>query len=367
MGKLWLRGEVNEKEQRVPITPDDASQLTSLGIDVHVEVSSNRVFADDAYQNAGCRLEPTGSWRDARSGTLVLGIKLPQFDGKPIEADHLFFAHQYTRTRILAEKPTALQMLGAFQEGGGRHYDIEFLSIDGCQCVTAFSRKSGSIGAALGVILYNLVKTDEKHAEPLFTVPSTLDTLCDLAVGRRDGIQLPSVAVLGTGGQCGRGASMMLKCMDIPFEAFGRQDLAKPDVTVTLSKFDVLINCMAVDESTPKILAAKDFHSNAKLSVIADIGCETNDNNPILLRDDLTSIDAPYYVREAGGNSVHIIAIDHLPTITPLESSIEFSRELAPLLIDYLTADKVPPAWSSAYAVFAEALEHSSPEGQLHR
>jgi saccharopine dehydrogenase (NAD+, L-lysine-forming) len=48
-------------------------------------------------------------------------------------------------------------------------------------------------------------------------------------------------------------------------------------------------------------------------------------------------------------------AIDHLPTLLPLEASQEFAAALLPHLLEFLISAELPPVWRNAKASFVRA------------
>ena len=78
---IHLRAESKPLEHRAALTPTTAKALVDAGYTVHVERSPLSIFADDEYEGTGVRLVPTGSWVDAPSEHVVLGLKeLPEED-----------------------------------------------------------------------------------------------------------------------------------------------------------------------------------------------------------------------------------------------------------------------------------------------
>ncbi|WP_267554336.1 hypothetical protein [Rhizobium rhizogenes] len=357
MKTIWVRGEVNPNERRSPLTPDDAASLIRQGYEVHVETAPKRVFSDSEYQQRGCIIEPRDSWRRQRDDAVTLGIKLPELTEDPLFGEHVFYAHQYTKTRILHEKPTARKMLDGFSRGGGTHYDTEFLTDETGAQVSAFSTVAGGVGTVLAIVLWSEIEGPAKTTpKRLFTAPTRMDELKGQARSGLGHCSRPSVALLGARGHCGIGAAAVLNELEIPYATFSRQALLDPRIDQDLSGYDIIVNCMAVDESTPKFLNPANIGPDSKIRIISDIGCETNNNNPILLRGRLSSIDEPFYEVSTNGRPVYVIAIDHLPAITPLESSQAFSAQMTPLLLSLLGGGDKSPPWVNAQSVFLRAL-----------
>jgi saccharopine dehydrogenase (NAD+, L-lysine-forming) len=73
---IWLRDETLDNERRTPLTPEDAKKLIEQGFVVHVERSSRRIFSDEEYENVGCQMVASGSWKDAPVTTTILGKEM---------------------------------------------------------------------------------------------------------------------------------------------------------------------------------------------------------------------------------------------------------------------------------------------------
>jgi saccharopine dehydrogenase (NAD+, L-lysine-forming) len=58
------------------VTPSTARQLIDNGFKIIVESSRERIFDDMEYVDVpGVTMVPTGSWANAESGHLILGLK----------------------------------------------------------------------------------------------------------------------------------------------------------------------------------------------------------------------------------------------------------------------------------------------------
>ena len=78
---IHARAESKPLEHRSAITPTTAKKLCDAGYEVHIERSPLSIFDDSEYENTGATLVPTGSWIDAPSGDIILGLKeLPEED-----------------------------------------------------------------------------------------------------------------------------------------------------------------------------------------------------------------------------------------------------------------------------------------------
>jgi saccharopine dehydrogenase (NAD+, L-lysine forming) len=78
---LHVRAETKPLEHRSAVTPSIAKQLVDAGYTVNVERSELSIFDDAEYEVTGASLVPTGSWIDAPSDHIVVGLKeLPEED-----------------------------------------------------------------------------------------------------------------------------------------------------------------------------------------------------------------------------------------------------------------------------------------------
>lgn len=359
MKTIFIRGESNPNERRAPITPEDAGRLVERGCRVKVSSSRSRIFSDEDYANAGCIVEPGESWRSPAGDTLTVGIKIPALNVQPLFGEHLFFGHQYTRNRVLSEKPTATAMLNALRAGGGIHYDMEFLADESGAKITAFSTVAGYVGAAIGIARACLRVRDAGNGDdaPPYDIPT-----CTAALRERAAVEIAQtrpldIGLIGPSGACGAGARELLSALGLTWTPIRHANLNADIGDEDLFAFDLLINCMAVDETTPKILSPSRCPRDARLSVIADIGCETNDNNPVLLRDGLSTLDAPFLARDRGdGRICDILSVDHLPALTPRESSEQVSKQLFPLLDNYISGSELDSPWQNARNIFHSSI-----------
>jgi saccharopine dehydrogenase (NAD+, L-lysine-forming) len=78
---LHVRAESKPLEHRSAVTPTVAKQLVDAGYTVNVERSPLSIFEDGEYEGTGATLVPTGSWLDAPSDHIIVGLKeLPEED-----------------------------------------------------------------------------------------------------------------------------------------------------------------------------------------------------------------------------------------------------------------------------------------------
>lgn len=78
---LHVRAETKPLEHRTAVTPTIAKKLVEAGYEVRVEKSPLSIFPDSEYEGTGATLIPTGSWTEAPSEHIIIGLKeLPEED-----------------------------------------------------------------------------------------------------------------------------------------------------------------------------------------------------------------------------------------------------------------------------------------------
>ncbi len=82
--------------------------------------------------------------------------------------------------------------------------------------------------------------------------------------------------------------------------------------------------------SCPRFVTAEDIAAaDRRLSVIADVSCDPeSEYNPIPIYSQCTKFDSPTLSIIGGENPLDVVAIDHLPSMLPLEARIGFSQIL---------------------------------------
>ena len=308
---LWLRAEHRSDERRAPLVPGDVATLVAAGIEVVVESSPHRVFADDEYAAAGAELAGTGSWPDAPDEAVVLGLKELPPEPYQLRHRHVFFGHAYKN------QPGARLLLDRFSAGGGQLLDLEYLTDDTGRRIAAFGYWAGYVGAALAVL---------QHAGALELPlrPGTREELdrqlAGVAAGR------PRVLVLGALGRSGTGARDALDTAGLPATGWDVAETRQLDRAAMLDH-EVLVNTVLTTQPTRPYLTVEDLAEPHRLRVLCDV---TNDvgspYNLFPLYSETTSWQEP--VLRVPGTDLELIAIDNLPSLLPREASVSFSAEL---------------------------------------
>ena len=117
------------------------------------------------------------------------------------------------------------------------------------------------------------------------------------------------------------------------------------------------MNCALLAAGTPPFITHS-LLTNPKrnLSAISDVSCDPySTNNPIPLYGECTTLKVPVMRIVDGTRPVDLIAIDHLPTLLPRESSESFSGALTPLLIDFDSS-----VWGRAEGVYQDMASRTA-------
>ena len=354
------------------MTPSTARTLIEHGYAVNVERSPGRIFKDTEFEAVGCTLVPEGSWPDVPRDHIILGLKeLPEND-TPIHHTHVQFAHVYKH------QAGWQRILSRYAKGGSTLYDLEFLQDKNGRRVAAFGHSAGFCGAALSLLCY--ARRFSNPDSPLPSVsayPTTASLNSDLKAALGPLPSHPRIIVVGALGRCGRGAIECCLQAGIADSSITKWDLEE---TTGKSSFpeildcDILINTIYLqpNSTSPPFLtkhSLREAGKERKLGVICDVSCDPNSSNsPLPIYDTCTSFTEPT-VRVDLGEGVprlDVIAIDHLPTLTPRESSDEYSNQLLPSLLLLDERNRSEP-WLGAERLYREKvaeLEQAEDGGQ---
>jgi saccharopine dehydrogenase (NAD+, L-lysine-forming) len=307
---IYIRAETYSKECRSPLVPDDVAILVRQGYHIAIERSSTRCFTDDEFEQAGAEL--TGAkWFDQEPSTLILGLKeldhLDLLNGH----SHVYFSH------CLKNQMGSSTILESFHRSHSKLYDLEYFRKDGRRCL-GFGFYAGLVGAVLGLRQhYNkkMYNEDISDLQPW----TSMDEMYEYVK-----VSPVYVAVIGNG-RSSKGVQHILQTFGVVF------DIIERDQTVVPYIYDILINCITLDEAYDKVWLSPEYMHKKSLLVV-DISCDyTKKNTPITIYKEATTWKNPVVY----SNNVSVIAIDNLPSLLPRESSSDFSKKLAELLQQY--------------------------------
>jgi saccharopine dehydrogenase (NAD+, L-lysine-forming) len=309
------------------------------GVAVTVEDSPRRCFPVGEYEAAGCRVVEEGAWADAPPDTIVLGLKELPDEPAALRHTHVFFGHAFKK------QPGAEPLLRRFRAGGGTLLDLEYL-VDGTgRRLAAFGYWAGYLGAALAVL----------HVSGTLPAPLTgfgreeLDAALAKAAGGA-----PATLVTGALGRSGRGARDALAVAGVTPTCWDLAETRELDKGALLAH-DVLVNAvLATGPGRPFVERSDVADPTRRLATIADVSCDVGGAYNVLPIYDSTTSWARPVRRLWDAPPLDLVAIDNLPSLLPLESSVDFSAQLAPLLPEI---GRPGSAWDTALASFRTTMK----------
>lgn len=349
---LWLRAETKPFEQRTLLTPYVAGQLVEHGYEVVVERSVQRIFDDYEYEAAGCQLVNTHAWHEAPPAAIILGLKELDSQDGPFTREHVHFAHVFKEQRGWQD------VLEQFRAGGGVLYDLEYLTDDSGKRVAAFGYWAGFVGAAVAMLAW----CSKQRKKPLAPLSSWSDKNALVAFLQSELAlvnETPNALVIGALGRCGSGAVELLSLCGIDSTCWDQAETASGGPFDAVRDHDVFINCVFVSAALPPFTTLEHLQlPNRRLQVISDVSCDPfGQYNPLPIYSRCTSMDQPVddiLFSDEGQTSLQLVAIDHLPSLLPRESSEDFAHQLLPVLLDI--SQRNGGAWQRAKAVFSHHL-----------
>jgi len=314
--RVYIRCESAENEKRTPIVPKDVVRLIEKGIEVIVQTSGSRIYSNSDYLNAGAHLTNT-QWFEYKDA-LIIGIKelnnLEQLNGHT----HMYFSHSYKN------QVNSSAILNAFIESNSKIYDFEYFVNNTNKRLIAFGFHAGIVGAVLGLRQYSNNLTNIPDLENLTHFPNIEELLKSLYKITSRQVK---IAIVGAYGRCGSGVRHILDNLKVHYTAF-----SKEDDTSQLKNYNLIYNCISLDESYNKVWFNKDSEFTHHITIV-DISCDyTKANNPIAIYNQATTWAKPVF---KANKSVDVIAIDNLPSLLPKESSDMFSEKCTDLLLEF--------------------------------
>ena len=325
MTHLWVRAEQRPNEERVGLTPEGAGALITAGIKVTVEQSSARAIAIDGYIDAGCEIAPENAWPSAPTDAIVFGLKELPEDGTSLTHRHIMFGHAFKG------QPAGQMLLKRFKAGGGTLYDLEYLVDETGRRVAAFGYWAGYAGAAVALKCWAaqqkgaLAGTVSKYAGKAALLA---DLTADLPAAKR-----PRAIIIGALGRVGTGAADLCSAMGMDVTKWDVAETASGGPFPEILAHDIFLNCILARPGCPVFVPARAITDTArKLTVIGDIACDpTSDFSPVKVYNRTTEWAEPA-LRVADNPVLDVTAIDNLPSLLPVESSIDYAAQLLPTL-----------------------------------
>lgn len=132
------------------------------------------------------------------------------------------------------------------------------------------------------------------------------------------------------------------------------QETAKGGPFYDLLGVDIFVNCIYLSKPIPPFLTMEMLGKNdRRLSVVVDVSCDTtNPHNPIpIYNRNTTFLDPVLTVKTDSNVPLAMIAIDHLPTLLPKESSEFFCANLLPSIMELKTYPQAR-VWADVLSLF---------------
>ena len=170
----------------------------------------------------------------------------------------------------------------------------------------------------------------------------------------------PVVFVIGAKGRSGTGAVELAKALGLETVEWDLEETRKGGPFAEINAADVFVNCVLVGSPLPPFVTMESLaQQGRRLSIISDVSCDPYGSyNPVPVYNHTTTFDEPAIEVIGGDNSLHLIAIDHLPSLLPKESSEDYGEQLLPHLATL--TDIGQGVWQRAHDVFltkSQAIE----------
>ncbi len=353
---LWYRSEDKTGEERAVLTPAIVGELIQTGHAVTVEQSPQRCFPDDAYAAVGATMAPADSWREAPVDTVIVGLKELNGDTFDLKHRHIHFAHVYK------DQQGWQDVLSRFKRGGGSLFDLEYLVDDSGRRVAAFGFWAGYAGAAVAISAWVGQQRNETPSVKPITSYEHRDALLQslkTALAQRDNAR-PTALVIGAKGRSGKGAVELLENLNISVTQWDVDETREGGPFEKLLSVDIVINCVFIQQPLPPFLTTALLQqAGRQLSVLCDVSCDPyGDYNPLPVYQRTTTFAQPVDRLIEGPKPLDLVAIDHLPSMLPMESSEDFVQQLRPHLLTIGDLDN--GVWQRALSIFQQKSEQVS-------
>ncbi len=349
MTHLWVRAEQRQNEERVGLAPEGARDLIAKGIRVTVEDGPTRAIPIADYRAAGCEIAPAFTWPKAPKNAIIFGLKELPEDGTPLPHRHIMFGHAYKG------QPAGARLLARFRAGGGTLYDLEYLLDDAGRRVAAFGYWAGFAGAAVALKCW-VAQQAGQICGPVGVYPSKNALLAELASELAPtAAHHPDALIIGALGRVGHGVADLCAALDVPTTKWDMAETADGGPFPEILDHALFFNCILARPGTPVFLPESAKTAPRKLRVIGDIACDPDSEfSPIKVYGHATTWAEPA-LRVAENPVLDVTAIDNLPSMLPVESSMDYAAQLLPAL---MTLDRIEAGiWGPARAIFNDHIK----------
>ena len=346
---LWIRAEQRKNEKRVGITPHDASKLICKGIKVTVEESVDRIISTEDYHKVGCKIANQHSWPRAPKDAIILGLKELSDDVERLEHKHIMFGHAFKG------QTSGLKLLKRLKAGNGLLYDLEYLTDPEGKRLAAFGYWAGYAGAAVSLKAY----ADQQNTKGICGSVSVFENKEKMANYISNAFvnvenKYPKTLVVGALGRVGTGAIDFCESLGLRVTKWDIEETKNGEPFPEILEHEIFLNCILAKPGAPVFVREKYLSSIRKLRIIGDISCDPDSSfNPIPIYNSPTNWAVPV-IRVNTPQILDVMAIDNLPSLLPYESSVDFSKQLLPLLFDL--NESIKGVWKRAEETFLKCL-----------
>jgi len=346
---LWIRAEQRKNEKRVGLTPQDASKLICEGVKVTVEQSADRIISTEDYHKVGCKIANQHSWPRAPKDAIILGLKELSDDVERLEHKHIMFGHAFKG------QTSGLKLLKRFKAGNGLLYDLEYLTDPEGRRLAAFGYWAGYAGAAVSLKAY----ADQQNTKGICGSVSVFENKEKMANDISNAFvnvenKYPKTLVAGALGRVGTGAIDFCEALGLKVTKWDIEETKNGEPFPEILEHEIFLNCILAKPGAPVFVRDKYHRSIRKLRVIGDISCDPDSSfNPIPIYNSPTNWAVPV-IRVNTSQTLDVMAIDNLPSLLPYESSVDFSKQLLPLLFDL--NEPINGVWQRAEETFLKSL-----------
>jgi len=340
--KIYLRKEYYNNEYRSPLVPKDINILIKNNFTVYVQSSNNRCFTDIEYEEYG-GIIVEDEWYNYND-CLIIGIKelnLIENLGNKNNYNHLYFSHTFIYfSHTFKNQTKSKYILEKFKYSNSILYDLEYFIYDNNKRIITFGYYAGLVGAVLGIWQYYNKTNNIKNISDL-TYWKSFDNMYNFILPKI--IKDIKIAIIGSNGNCGTGVKYILNLLSIKFDEFNKN----ADKSILIN-YDIIYNCINLTSFIEPFFDKNTIFT--KNIIIVDISCDyTNIFNPIKLYDKATNWINPVY---SYSKFVDIIAIENLPSLLPIDSSIYFSNKI----INLLTNNEYKKYWNQTLNIYYDKI-----------
>lgn len=351
-----IKERKNPPDRRVVFSPEKLQEFKNTFTEATIKVESSdiRVFADNAYKNAGFEVAS-----DVSDCDVLLGVKEVPKDALIPNKKYFFFSH------TIKKQPYNRDLLNTILDKNIELYDHETIVKENGARLIGFGRYAGIVGAYNGFRAFGL-KNETFHLPKAEDLISQQDLIIEL-----NKITLPNIKILLTGnGKVAYGAKEMLDAMsikEVSVDSYLSNDLNEPvyymadvldynkrkdgqvlnngdfynhpekyesDFMRFAKVTDYFIAGHFFGDGSPFLFTREDAKSpNFNIQLVADISCDID--GPVASTIRPSTIADPIYgynpqteseIDFKDKNAIVVMAVDNLPCELPKDASEGFGE-----------------------------------------